>query len=73
MLMQYTVASGKSNSMGRGEHLDSNKRHIVRQKSLREHDNITGFNSLVCPLRTCSLLRSIPDLPSHGGGLECSC
>lgn len=58
--MQWTVASGKSNSMGRGEHLDSNKRHIVCQEDLWdrekcEHD-ITVFNSLVCPLRTCSFL-----------------
>ena len=63
--------------MGRGEHVDSNKRHIVRQEGIWhrkkcEH-NLIGFNSLVCPLWTCSLPRGVPGLPSHGGGLECSC
>ena len=63
--------------MGRGEHVDSNERYIALQEAVlapkRCETNRTFFTSLVYPLRTCSLPRSVPDLPSHGGGLERSC
>ena len=77
MLMRQTVASGKSDSMGRGEHVGSSECHIVAQERLwgykKCESNRTIATSLVYPVWTCSLSRSVPNLPSHGGGLGRSC
>ena len=61
--------------MGRGEHVDSNECHIIIQEDVRVPTWKCGTNRafatrLVYPVRPCSLPRSVPDLPSHGGGLE---
>ena len=77
ILIQQTVASGKSDSMGRGEYVGSNKCHIVVQEGFWARkkcaDNRTVATCPVYPVRTCSLPRIVPNLPSHGGGLEHSC
>ena len=67
--------------MGPGEHLGSNQRYLVHRESLlvrignklgNKPDHRTIATSLVYPLRTNSLPRSVPDLPSYGSGLELS-
>lgn len=75
--MQQTVNSGKSDPMGRGEHVDSIECYIVHQEVFgvqkKCETNRTVATSLVYLVRACSLPRSVLDLPSHGGGLERSC
>lgn len=63
--------------MGRDKHLDSNERCIIHREGLWGHEKseiyCTIATSLVYPLRTSSLPRSIPDMPSDGSGLERFC
>ena len=63
--------------MGPDKHVDTSERCIIHREDLWVHEknkiDRTVATSLVYPLRTSSLPRSIPDMPSYGSGLERFC
>lgn len=63
--------------MGSGKHIHPNERCIIHPEAFwifkKNEADRTDATGIVYPLRISSLPRSIPDLPSYGGGLERLC